>query len=622
MKESRFSIFFRPFRADRATPEELAFRVSWKRTVRDLLVLALTGMALTTAFPGVGFQPAAWVCIAPLLWLCADVSKRRAFSYGMVWGYFWSLTSTFFLREINIAIPFVFGAVLGVFIAFWAMLIPVVCRSLLVPPEVRVRGAAAVAAYPRFAVRDEILAMFTLAAWWVILEWIRSWIFTGFPWNLLAATQWKNLNLIQICEYTGIYGLSFLVILVNIAIFFTAKDLQAVVHGAKYRRPFTLYAALTIVAAAAVSGMSVWNKYNRLYAPENMTEYKVGVVQPDLSQRRAGGEDSTREALDVCSRLSESLIADKKAAEAVSADFDSIPVGQPAPSTLQLIVWPETAVPTAFYVGGPVSTEYRSRVRRMIRESKTPFLIGTLTYDNIRSSTEYDMYNSALLLKEFPLTGGNIRYDADAAGRYDKVHIVPFGEFIPLNDKFPAIGRLVGMGRNLTPGKAFRPIDLTKDVRAGIMICYEDVFAYAARELVRNGANFLLVITNDAWYPTSTEPEQHYANSVLRTVETRLPMLRCGNSNYSVLIDHFGRTVDSVTKRIDPETGETELTPWEQKAASAVMTVRVPKHYTPTFYVRFGNVFVLVLWVIFAGGMAMVLRNDWLFRKSANTPEA
>ena len=622
MKESRFSIYFRPFRADTATPEELAFRVSWKRTVRDLLVLALTGMALTTAFPGVNFQPAAWVCIAPLLWLCADVSKRRAFAYGMTWGYFWSLTSTFFLREINIVIPFVFGAVLGVFIAFWAMLIPVVCRSLLVPPGVRVRGAAAVAAYPRSQVRDEILAMFTLAAWWVILEWIRSWIFTGFPWNLLAATQWKNLNLIQICEYTGIYGLSFLVILVNIALFFTAKDLLAVTRGAKYRRPFTLYAALAIVAAAAVSGMGAWKKYSRAYAPENVTEYKVGVVQPDLSQRRAGGEDSTREALDVCSRLSEALIADKKAAEAVSAEFDSIPVGQPAPSTLQLIVWPETAVPTAYYGGGPIASEYRSRVRRMIRESGTPFLVGTLSYDNIRSNTDFDMFNSALLLKEFPLTGGNVRYNADAAGRYDKVHIVPFGEFIPLNDKFPAIGRLVGMGRNLTPGKAFRPVDLTKDVRAGIMICYEDVFAYAARELVRNGANFLLVITNDAWYPTSTEPEQHYANSVLRTVETRLPMLRCGNSNYSVLIDQFGRTVDSATKRIDPATGDTELTPWEQKAASAVMTVRVLKNYKPTFYVRFGNVFVLVLWVIFAGGMAMVLRNNWLFRKNADKPEA
>ena len=198
---------------------------------------------------------------------------------------------------------------------------------------------------------------------------------------------------------------------------------------------------------------------------------------------------------------------------------------------------------------------------------------------------------------------------------------MPFGEFIPLNDKFPAIGRLVGMGRNLTPGKAFRPVDLTKDVRAGIMICYEDVFAYAARELVRNGANFLLVITNDAWYPTSTEPEQHYANSVLRTVETRLPMLRCGNSNYSVLIDQFGRTVDSVTKRIDPATGMFELTPWEQKPAAAVMTVRVPKNYRPTFYVKYGNVFVMQLWVIFAGGCAVAMRNHAVYRRNADRPE-
>ena len=641
MKESRFSIFFRPFRPDRATPEELAFRVSWKRTVRDLLAAALSGAALTLAFPGVGFQPAAWICVAPLLWLCFGVSKRRAFAYGMTWGYFWSLTSTFFLREINIAIPFVFGAVLGVFCAFWAMLIPVVCRDLLYPPEVRTRGAAAMAACQRFRTGDEILAMFTLAAWWVILEWIRSWIFTGFPWNLLAATQWKNLNLIQICEYTGIYGLSFLVILVNIAIFFMAKDMQTVVgRGAKYRRPWPLYLALAVVAAAACSSFGVWKKYNRIYGPENVTEYAIGVVQPDLSQRRAGGEESIREALDVCSTLSEGLIADKKAAEGILATYDGMTV---TPSPLRLIVWPETAVPTAYYSPDTVwadeesqrtgkqirqtasrdliGEEYRKRVRRLVRESGTPFLIGTLTFENIKSNTEYDSYNSALLLKEFPLTGGNVRYNADAAGRYDKVHIVPFGEFIPLNDKFPIIGRLVGMGRNLTRGKAFRPLDLAKDVRAGVMICYEDVFAYAARELVRNGANFLLVITNDAWYPTSTEPEQHYANAVLRTVETRLPMIRCGNSNYSVLIDQFGRTVDSVTKRLNPETGMFELTPWEQKSAAGVMTVKVPKHYTPTFYVKYGNVFVLVLWVIFAGGMATALRNDWCFRKITNTPE-
>lgn len=651
MKEGLFPIFLRPFRADRATPEELAFRVSWKRTARDLLILALSGAALTLAFPGVGFQPAAWFCIAPLLWMCFDVSKRRAFSYGMVWGYFWSTTSTFFLREINIAIPFVFGAVLGVFCAFWAMLIPVVCRNLLYPPDVRVRGAAAMAAHQRFGASDEILAMYTLAAWWVILEWIRSWIFTGFPWNLLATTQWRNINLIQICEYTGIYGLSFLVILINIAVFFTLRDMLTVVRGVKYRRPWPLFVALSLVAAASCSSLVVWKKYNRLYAPENMTEYPIGVVQPDLSQRRHGSEDKIQEALTVCEDLSEDLIAEKKAAEAILANYDGATV---SPPPLKLIVWPETAVPTAYYTppyfelwneeektwvqqkssDSPIQKQYRDRVRKLIHDSGTPFLIGTQTDENYRFKIVKDKYgkksvelvsavtfNSALLLKEFPADDKNASYDADMAARYDKVHIVPFGEFIPLSDKFPAIGKLVGMDQNLTRGKAFRPIDLEKDVRAGVMICYEDVFAYAARELVRNGANFLLVITNDAWYPTSSEPEQHYANAILRTVETRLPMIRCGNSNYSVLIDHFGRTVDSVTKRIDPNTGETELTPWEQKSASGVMTVKIPKNYTPTFYVKYGNVFVLVLWLIFAGGMAKAMRNGWLFRKLANAPE-
>ena len=602
--------FFPRERGEKKDDELLAFRISWKRTILDLVILAVSGGSLTLSFPGMDLPLFNWVSVVPLLWLCVHATRKRAFWYGMVWGYFWNMTATFFLREICIAIPFVFGAVLGLFCAFWSMLVPVFHTTLLYPAEVRVRGSAAMSRFHDFQCRDEFLVIFALSIWWILLEWLRSWIFTGFPWGLLAVSLWKNLPMIQIAEYTGIYGVSFLVVFMNLSVFFGARRLIfGFLYENKFKRPFPLYFALFALALNFAVGVRTMTRYNKLYRSENVNYFPVGVVQPDLSQRRYGGFDSRMEALNICRDLSEQLIAENNGIDSIAVDSSEPELKKREQyMSLKLIVWPETAVPAFYYNNDDFSRIYRRTVRGMMARGNLKFLIGTLMVRNVRSNTDYDYYNTALLLKPgAEVSDSPEQIDFDDA--YDKVHIVPFGEFIPLNDKFPIIGQLVGMGRNLSRGTHFRPLDIANDVHAGVQICYEDVFAYISRSLVKNGANFLMVITNDAWYPTSTEPIQHYANSIFRAIETRMPLVRCGNSNYSVLVDAIGRTVDAACLEYDAKLGKMVPDPGKQKAVCAKFAVPVLKNYKPTFYVVFGDFFMI------AAGFAFFLLVLFAFHR-------
>ena len=604
-----------------AAARRLAFRSSWKGTLTELLILALSGMYFTLAFPGIGFTFAAWTGIIPLIWLCANRTPKRAALYGFVWGYFWNLTACFFLREIMFFIPFLFAVILALFSACFAFAIPILFHWILYPADVRKGGFRTMEAFYRFHPLSELLCTASLAAWWTVLEWIRSWIATGFPWNLAAATQWNNIPFIQICEYTGIYGVSFLVVLLNIAAYFAIRGLRFGIPEGRYKRPWAFLLAVTL--CLFVSWLGARRIQERRRAVDDRRSFSVGVVQPHLSQRRSGGFLPSMEALEMCSSLSEELLEDdlfqRSGAASEAAAMAGLPrsaglpeaTGESAP--LDLIVWPESAVPAYYYGNSPISEQYRAKVGAMLKKYSVPFLIGTLTFGNIRSENDYDVFNSALLLKHGAGKNGSPFY-RDMADVYSKVHLVPYGEFIPLSRWFPWLGKLVGMGRDLTPGSGFTPLTPAENVRAGILICYEDVFPYAARAQALAGANMLLVITNDAWYPTSFEPEQHFANSVFRAVETGLPMVRCGNSDYSVLIDPAGQIIDSVFKKSDPADGSFLPDPGRKGKGAAKFLVPLRKHPEPTFYTKFGDLFVLLCWLIFGAGLLRAAFAKYQFR--------
>ena len=549
----------------------LAFRSGRLRPVLEFLVCAASGALYATVFAGVEWYFLAWIGLIPLFWLIRRGSSRRAFWLSLTWGYFENLFAFMWLREIVFFIPFVFGFVLGAFTALWGMAVPFLIRNFMIPPEVRLKGSEAVAAWKPRGPFKALFCCIALAAWWCMLEWLRSWIFTGLPWNLAGSSQWRVLPLIQICEYTGIYGVSFLVVMVNLTLAFGLSRIRE--KGVRHFYP--LMFALALVCASFTFGLKRVRQYSpgSAYAG-NVRSVRFGVVQPHLSQRRSAGRQQTLEAVNVCASLTGRLFAENKP---------------------ELVVWPETAVPVPINSADPLAQFFRDEVARLGLRGNLPMLLGTIMYkSDSREPGGIAVCNSALL----------IRPPMRVADSYSKVHIVPFGEYVPFGREFPVLNRIVGMGRNLTPGPGFRPLKILPGVHAGISICYEDIFPYISRAHARAGANILLVVTNDAWYPASNEPVQHFANSLFRAVETRLPMIRAGNSNFSVVIEPTGQVSDSLFR-----TSDGKLDPGVQKRGSGVLTLRHVQSPPQTFYTRYGNLFIGLCSAVFVLVLSAALMN-------------
>ncbi|MBQ6352294.1 MAG: apolipoprotein N-acyltransferase, partial [Lentisphaeria bacterium] len=261
-------------------------------------------------------------------------------------------------------------------------------------------------------------------------------------------------------------------------------------------------------------------------------------VQGDLSQRRHATVSQVEESLTVYEELSHRAWAKHPEAD--------------------IMVWPESAIPILFISniprfslkmprGATLNARYQNIVRDLCVRHRRKLLFGALDLEfDPRKRPRKDapppgVTNSALLFDE----------EGNFEARYDKFHRVPFGEYIPFRQYLPdAWARMVDMGRDLVPGVPPNPladIDMrTKQgdrcmIRPGVVICYEGVFSYVTRLLCRRGANVLIALSNDAWYPTSSEPEQHLANATLRAVECGIPMVRVGNNSGTGIVMPSGR---------------------------------------------------------------------------------
>ena len=350
-------------------------------------------------------------------------------------------------------------------------------------------------------------------ALWVTLEYARSHLLTGFGWNLLAYSQAPWLPVIQVADLTGAWGVSFVVVLANAAI---ADGVQAKRAGGP------LAVALGLVLA--VLGYGLW-RLPRVGGPETV---RVAVVQGNIPQ-------------------------DRKWDEAYRADIVERYAGltrQAARSAPDLIVWPETSVPGFLGLDEPL-TQSLVAVSRAV---EVPMLVGAphARLDGARWQTT----NGAALLQ-----AGAIRQ------WYDKVHLVPFGEFIPfegalpwLREALPPIGdfvpghghtvfrlryRLKAEGSRLNQS-SLQPPASSLELPFSALICFEDLFPDLARRFVQGGARLLLVITNDAWFGPTAAAYQHAQASTFRAVELRVPVARAANTGWSGCIDASGRWLGSV----------------------------------------------------------------------------
>ncbi|MDD5227089.1 MAG: apolipoprotein N-acyltransferase [Candidatus Omnitrophica bacterium] len=345
-----------------------------------------------------------------------------------------------------------------------------------------------------------------IALGWTVTEILRSEIpVFGFGWNLLAYSQSPYLRLIQFANVIGAYGLGFLIAWVNAAIFcawFWRKERKTV---------------LGLVVAGALVLAGLWGYGNMTLAkPVEPKEYlRVSVLQGNIPQSVKWEPMAREKILEIYEKLTQLAALE-----------------QP-----DLILWPEAAFPG--YFNRDIQAE---RIARLAAEVQTPFLIGGLEWES-----ENESYNSAYFLGK----------DGALGQRYDKLRLVPFGEYIPLKPVFgwlTPVADALGIS-DFHAGKesvVFRWA--REDWPFGVLICFEDVFSDLARDLTDGGAKFLAVITNDAWFGKTSAPFQHLQASIFRAVENGVAVVRAANTGVSGFVSHQGRVLATVKDERGDET--------------------------------------------------------------------
>jgi apolipoprotein N-acyltransferase len=370
--------------------------------------------------------------------------------------------------------------------------------------------------------RKNVRYMVALTAVWVGSEYLRSFLFTGFPWNALGVSQYANVAVIQIAEWGGVYLVSAVIVWVNVAIFITFRQYTHGIRLSKYRPHLELMIGLLPIALSIMHGM------NTLFGKaEPKRGVNVALVQPNIKQSAKWDEAKDQEIRVRLEELTEQVTR---------------LIG------LDLVIWPETAVPD-FIRSSPASYGLVTR----LAVQGTPLLVGTMDFTVSDAGIRY--YNSSIL---FDTNGNEI-------GKYDKQHLVPFGEYVP----FP------GLMRKFTPievdfgsGAGSTLLPIKGEDSFSVLICFEDTVAPLAVNAVRAGARWLVNQTNDAWFDPSFASEQHLAHAVFRCVENRVPMARCCNTGVTCFIDAYGIVKRSIDVRtagftagvIQPRPVKAELT--------------------------------------------------------------
>ena len=501
-------------------------------STRKALLAVLSGTILTAAFPPGRLDWMAWFALVPLLISLENEPPSKAFKLGFIVGIVHFLTLVYWivvaLGHYGNLNPFLSAATLFLLCLYLALYLG---------------GFSIYSAY----VEKSRFALLFIASFWVGLEYARAHLLTGFPWCLLGYTQFKNLHLIQIADLCGVYGLSFLIVIVNILIyhiFFRHHKRGLGLH--KWEFLFTvLMAGLTLTYGHFRLTQEQTDKGPPLHV-------NSVIIQGNIDQSVKWAPAHQARTMMTYQRLTRSAYGFKPG----------------------LIVWPETSLPFFFQD----NKEYAPEVYSIAKKSGSLIVFGSPAYKFMDGKPKY--YNRAYLVTP----------NDQPPQYYDKVHLLPFGEYVPLKKLLFFVSRLVPAAGDFDAGGRIAPLRQGK-LSMGILICYEAIFPGLARAHALKGANILVNITNDAWFGMTSAPYQHLHMAAFRTVENRIPMIRAANTGLSAFIGVHGNIID----QSDPFTNE-------------VLKATLDISKSPfTFYTRFGDVFAFVAIVMSLIGIASFL---------------
>lgn len=347
--------------------------------------------------------------------------------------------------------------------------------------------------YNKLSTTYKYASFFVAPLIWVSLEYILTYIFTGFPWCLLGYSQFKNIYFIQLATVTGIYGLSFMII------FFQSMFVCSMRLSKKWPFFSALIAIIIVHACGYLSLKPV---------PASEKNFTAGIIQGNVPSDTYWGALTEKETMHLFNRH---LEMSKQAADRGA----------------EIIIWPELSVPLCFGCEEEYYVRFNEKLKAFVRKTRTHLLLGTV---ETKESQGHDLYFNAAILLSPDLS----------KSEYHKIHLVPFGEYTPYKKIFFFLEKVTSEVGDLTPGKQ-HVLHSFDSLSFGSPICYEIIFPQLVRKFVKKGANFLVTITNDGWYRRSSAPFQHFAMAVLRAVENRRFLIRAATTGISGVIDPYGR---------------------------------------------------------------------------------
>ncbi|MEK6591261.1 MAG: apolipoprotein N-acyltransferase [Nitrospinota bacterium] len=471
--------------------------------MKRLLLSLFSGILLISIFPKFNLEILAWVSLVPLFLAIRNTSPFISLKLGFVAGLVFFLGVLYWVVNAmtvyggmplpsSLAVLILLSGYLSIYISLFTFLLSYFSRDT---PQLKY-----------------ILAPFL----WVALELIRAHLLTGFPWASLGYSQFKILPLIQIADITGIYGVSFAIVMSNAAIALFIEGLPTfrppLIKGgsvgvSKFAIRYMLFTAI-LITSFSMYGFWRIDTFSRTPNTGTRTPIKVALIQGNIEQSEKWDEAYQSDIF----RIHEDLTL------------------QAANEKPDLIVWSESATPFSFQF----DKNYRQRMIELAKKGGSFLLFGTPGYEI--SGGETVPYNRAYLLSP----------QGDVMNKYDKIHLVPFGEYVPLRKILFFIDKMVvGIG-DFQSGNEYTVMDIQKG-KFGVLICFEVIFPDLVRRFAKNGAEFLVNITNDAWYGKSAASYQHISMVAFRAVENRLPVVRVANTGISGIIEPTGR----ITKDTD-----------------------------------------------------------------------
>lgn len=496
------------------------------------ILASLTGLLYPLCFPSFDLGWLAWFCLIPLHSAIHALSIRSAFWLGWLAGFvaftgsmYWVVIAMHLYGQIPVGLSMLIMCLLTLYLGLYLALY-----------------AGGVSWITRNAPRWLWVAAPSL---WVTLEFLRTHLLTGLPWVLLGYSQYQWLTVIQIADLTGVYGISFLVVLIN-SVLASFLDWHRIQGRASPAFAWWSYFPWRVVGLSSLIFLGVLVYGHRQLARESVLNataptLRIGVVQANIDQARKWDEAYREATIRRYASLSHQL--------------DNL---------VDLAIWPEAATPFLFE-REPV---YQQRIFQIVQQMNAPLVFGSPALRYAEDGKPY-LLNSAFLVTP----------SGEITGRYDKRHLVPFGEYIPLRSVLFFLEKLVvGIG-DFAPGTGPMTLFLPgmgdrSGIRFGVAICYEVIFPDLVRRMANEGANLLLTITNDAWFGKSVAPYQHFGMVALRAVENRLAFARAANTGISGFIAPSGQIL--ATTPIFTE---------------QVIRGQLPLRTSATFYSQYGDVF-------------------------------